>query len=298
MKKGQYPIGLRLTLEEGENSKKLELRRKIAKTIVFELNRHEFSFVHLINDNQKKEDLLDYIVMPEKDNKIIPINIPDASKPQIYLLRGILAYGIFQHCLSMRCGVDFGAPNAFHLKKIAVPYEAADIPSKTSQYEQPDVSALLSYIAYYTKGLTKEHFEDCLKGLLCLSKTSKEAEYNQWVNIMEEKARKSFELKTVEMINYNSKAHRDLLFQVFKKNRKAIAFWLIKCVFSKDLKQYSKSICSSAWDLAAVPKSIGFSGTKDNRWLYSNRLKWRPSTTPQIKGTDGKMLHLITKFTN
>lgn len=115
---------------------------------------------------------------------------------------------------------------------------------------------------------------------------------------MEEKARENFDLKTVEMINYNSKAHRDLLFQVFKKNRKTISFWLIKCVFLKDLKQFARSICSSAWDLAAVPKSVGFSGTKDNRWLYSNRLKWRPSKTPEIQGTDGKMLHLITKFTN
>jgi len=32
----------------------------------------------------------------------------------------------------MRCGVDFGAPNKAHIKRIAVPYEAADIPSKTS----------------------------------------------------------------------------------------------------------------------------------------------------------------------
>jgi hypothetical protein len=54
----------------------------------------------------------------------------------------------------MRCGVDYGAPNELHIKKIAVPYEAADIPSKTSEYEQPDVSTLLSYISYYTKGLS------------------------------------------------------------------------------------------------------------------------------------------------
>jgi hypothetical protein len=66
----------------------------------------------------------------------------------------------------MRCGVDFGAPNAFHVKRIAVPYEAADIPSKTSEYEQPDVSTLLSYISYFTKGLSEEYFEDCLKELL------------------------------------------------------------------------------------------------------------------------------------
>lgn len=51
---------------------------------------------------------------------------------QIYILRGALAFGIFQHCLSKRCGVDYGVPGPDHGKKIAVPYEAADIPSKTS----------------------------------------------------------------------------------------------------------------------------------------------------------------------
>ena len=96
-----------------------------------------------------------YLIDPEVGDKdTIPSVVPDASKPQIYLLRGILAYSIFEHCLSMRCGVDFGVPSSLHIKRIAVPYEAADIPSKTSEYEQPDVSILLSYVAYYTKGLS------------------------------------------------------------------------------------------------------------------------------------------------
>ena len=47
-------------------------------------------------------------------------------------MRGTIGYGIFEHCLSMRCGVDYGVPNHLHVKRIAVPYEAADIPSKTS----------------------------------------------------------------------------------------------------------------------------------------------------------------------
>lgn len=53
----------------------------------------------------------------------------------------------------MRCGVNYGVPNKEHKKRIAVPYEAADIPSKTSEYQHPDVSIILSYFAYYTKGL-------------------------------------------------------------------------------------------------------------------------------------------------
>jgi len=45
-----------------------------------------------------------------------------------------------------------------HAKRIAVPYEAADIPSKTSEFEHPEVSIILSYLAYYTKGLSSFEF--------------------------------------------------------------------------------------------------------------------------------------------
>ena len=119
----------------------------------------------------------------------IPVVIPDASKPQIYLLRGVLAHGVFEHSLEMRCGVDYGAPNSHHFKRIAVPYEAADIPSKTSEYEQPDMSIFLSYIAYFTKGLSETYFDECLKALLELSKTSKENEYKAWLSIMDDRTR-------------------------------------------------------------------------------------------------------------
>ena len=81
------------------------------------------------------------------------------------------------------------------------------------------------------------------------------------------------------------------------KNRKTIAFWLNKFVFPTNLRQYNKSICASAWDLADVPNSVGFSGTKDNHWLYSDKLKWTPCDVPAIKGTDGKMIYLIRNNT-
>jgi hypothetical protein len=88
--------------------------------------------------------ILNYLINPEATNgKAIPPIVSDDSKPHIYLLRGILAYGIFEHYLAMRCGVDFGAPNALHVIRIAVPYEAADIPSNKSESEHPDVSGLL-----------------------------------------------------------------------------------------------------------------------------------------------------------
>jgi len=43
---------------------------------------------------------------------LISSKIGEVSRNQIYILRGALAYGIFEHCVSMRCGVQFGAPNS------------------------------------------------------------------------------------------------------------------------------------------------------------------------------------------
>lgn len=64
-----------------------------------------------------------------------------------------------------------------------------------------------------------------------------------------------------------------------------------------DLRQYEKSITSSAWDIAYVKRSIGYSGTKDTRWLFPNYLKWSPSNNDAINGTDGKMIHLMLNNT-
>ncbi len=86
--------------------------------------------------------------------KMMPEFVSIAWREQILVLRGALAFGIFEHCMSMRCGVDYGVPGLEHKKLIAVPYDDADIPSKNSEYQHPDVSTILTYCAYYTKGLT------------------------------------------------------------------------------------------------------------------------------------------------
>ncbi len=56
----------------------------------------------------------------------------------------------------MRNGVDFGVPGEEHPKKIGVPYEAADVPSKRSQFSHPDVAILVSYISYFAKGISSK----------------------------------------------------------------------------------------------------------------------------------------------
>ena len=74
-----------------------------------------------------------------------------------------------------------------------------------------------------------------------------------------------------------SKNEINELYQTFWKCRPTIAFWLNKLVFPSDLRQYTDSITSSCWDIADAAESIGFSGTKDNRWLFPPQLSWIPS---------------------
>lgn len=73
-------------------------------------------------------------------------------------LRGILAFGILEHCLTMRVGVDYGVPGTDHHKKVGVPYEAADVPSKRSEYAHPDLAVLVSYVSYFSRGLSFDQF--------------------------------------------------------------------------------------------------------------------------------------------
>lgn len=50
-------------------------------------------------------------------------------------------------------------------------------------------------------------------------------------------------------------------------------FWLIHCVFPKDLAQFTSSITSSSWDIADSAVSLGFSGTKDTHWILPTYIK-------------------------
>lgn len=94
-----------------------------------------------------------------------------------------------------------------------------------------------------------------------------------------------------------SNADIEKLYSVFSKNRKAISFWLNKCIFPRDLQQYEESICSSAFDLSDTKNSLGFSGTIDNQWIIPHKIVCKPCGDENIKSTDGKMMHMITTET-
>jgi hypothetical protein len=96
-----------------------------------------------------------------------------------------------------------------------------------------------------------------------------------------------------KQVNLESSAQKKMLYDCFKNSRSTISFWLICCVFPTDLAQFLKSITASCWDLASSKNSVGFSGTKDTRWLMPEYLHLEMNTNHEIKGTDGKMISLM-----
>ena len=98
---------------------------------------------------------------------------------RFYCIRGYLANGICEHCLSLRCRVNYGVPDDERVlgteKRIAVPYQAADIPSKRNDFAHPDVAIFLSYLAYYDNGLSYENFENGMDRLFSITKGNLEA---------------------------------------------------------------------------------------------------------------------------
>lgn len=90
----------------------------------------------------------------EKYESIEEIELVEKNKRVIFSLRGLIAYGVLEHCLALRTGVDYGCPYPENPKRVAVPYEAADLPSKRSEFAHPEVAILLSYLSYFDKGLS------------------------------------------------------------------------------------------------------------------------------------------------
>lgn len=85
----------------------------------------------------------------------------------------------------MRCKVQYGIPDEERKqkKRLAVPYEAADIPSKKNDYAHPDVAIMLSFFAYYNYGLT---YDEVIEGFQRFFKLTSENEvarnsiYREW----------------------------------------------------------------------------------------------------------------------
>ena len=66
---------------------------------------------------------------------------------------------------------------------MAVPFRAARTPSERSEFAQPDVSLLLTTLAYYNDGLSREEMLEALLKLLGLGGGAKKSRYAEWFKL-------------------------------------------------------------------------------------------------------------------
>lgn len=82
-------------------------------------------------------------------------------------LRGLLCGGVLRHCLSLRRDVHYGAPGEGqrHGRAAAVPYVAANTPSKRSDFVHPEVALTLTCLTYYARGLGADRVKEAIAAL-------------------------------------------------------------------------------------------------------------------------------------
>ncbi|OWZ16492.1 hypothetical protein PHMEG_0009705 [Phytophthora megakarya] len=220
---------------------------------------------------------------------------------QMLALRGLVAFGVFEHCLEKRYRVDFGLPLlGTRQKKIAIPFRAADVPSDRSEFSHPDVCIVLTLLGYYHGGLTDEEVRTAFRLLLRLDISDQHQQYDQWFKSVEsglsEETRKT--LCDVRHISLTDTRQFELLCRVYKFCMGAINFYLNTSVFPKDTQQYPQRLSRTAWNLAAGDNNIGFSGTNDNHRLLPLSVTQREPNEPSLLGTNGKMIHKILQVTH
>lgn len=222
----------------------------------------------------------------------------DDSKQMAHVLalRGYLAHGLLEHALEQRNRVDYGISNT-RRKQLAVPFRAADVPSERSEFSHPDLSILLTILAYYQDGLTEGQVREALTTLLRLGGPAQEKHYTTWITpiLPELSPEEKLMMDLVTKLDLTNSVQMELLLSKLKYSVETINFWINTKVLRRDTAQYPKRIMASAWHLVNGTNCHGFSGTNDNYRLLP--LPVKQSEPEVLSSTNGRMLECLLHYT-
>jgi hypothetical protein len=180
---------IRLLPQKIDSTAWSELRDTLIKEFMVDPPR-EFSWLE-----ERRNDELELIKLAVTDNSRSLTEILETSNPklnnllrstdrfdQLLMLRGLLAFGLLEHCLAKRHRTDYGLHYGHTSRKLAVPYRAAEVPSERSEFNHPDACLLLTTLSYFYQGLTKDQLRAALGSLLKEGAPAQEYFYNMWLN--------------------------------------------------------------------------------------------------------------------
>lgn len=180
----------------------------------------------------------------------------------VLLLRGLIALGALRYTLEYkRLFVDYLL--SIERALLAVPYLAKGIPHPSSEFAQPEVTIVLTILAYYYNGLADHQVRQAFSILFEESDAS--AEYARWVAIAETSDIPQ-DLRALN-ISLDDEPSCNALFPQLRNNKALLDFYLKKIVLPKHATEYTKKLCASSWDIpSSNPErlTVGFSGTDDN----------------------------------
>ncbi|KAI8827365.1 hypothetical protein BJ741DRAFT_556087 [Chytriomyces cf. hyalinus JEL632] len=217
---------------------------------------------------------------------------------QILMLRGLLAFGLLEHCLSLRHAVDYGLDTR-RQKRMAVPFTAVSVPSERAEFSHPDIVIILTALSFFHVGLTNDQVKAAISFLLTLAKGSQQYYYTRWFKCVQSELTpvEADSISRAEKLDLTNSSKVELLCRTYSKSTNVISFWLEKCVYPADTQHYSKRIGSSAWNLASGSHVVGFSGTNDNALLLPAQVNQVPSEDASLRGTNGMMIERIISKT-
>eukprot|EP00979_Chaetoceros_neogracilis_P009353 scaffold2117_cov245-Chaetoceros_neogracile.AAC.1 len=290
-----------ITVEDDVDSE--DFNRQIAGSL-FDQPPLEYTW---IATHKKRDEMIKVVSEASANPMHLESKLSSEHFKDILALRGLLAHEILLHCLKKRYRVDFGPNHLNSRKKLAVPYRGADTTSERSEFSHPDCAMLLSILAYYSSGLSKNDLKAAFASLLRKGCNFKKSTYENWLSEsrirMEETTYNA--VNKIDKIDLTNKSQFHVLYEHFHKNPETINYFLNATIFPRYLDHYPQRLIATPWHLASNKDgcAIGFSGTNDNHLILPLQLKkylpWGTyhSIWRSLLSTNGKMLDLVINKT-
>ncbi|CAK0864044.1 unnamed protein product [Prorocentrum cordatum] len=211
----------------------------------------------------------------------------------LLIIRGLLVYGVLDHCLARRHRVQFGL-DPHSAKRLAVPFRAKDAPVDRTEFGHPDVQICHTLQSYYSDGLSREQVQESFALLLRLGENELQERYRTWLQLSSPRMSPEDKeaLLTPSRIDCQDADSLDALYRNFRGNFEVVNFWLNSVVFPSDCMQYPHRLVASAWHLAEGEEVHGFSGTNDNRPTLPIHVEQKE--LKHSRSTNGKLVQVLT----
>ena len=194
------------------------------------------------------------------------------------ILRGLLTYEVLLVVFKKRWRVEYGAHPKRENYSMAVPYLAKDVASERTEFAHPDIVLLLTVATYYQSGLTKKQVQTVFKKLSGIAASEADNIYAKWreelggggvvgnevKKLLEEGVDEEDE-RLEQHDNHDSvgaplgrdgvnlsdpELFTTAIYPNFRRHMGVIDFWLQRCVFPAQAKQFPSKLVATAWDLA------------------------------------------------